>query len=71
MWGQPPFDYAQGRLSAVPPGRSPADPRVMRLKTQPAYFKLNSAFTWAVTVTICGVNSSVGAGGAAAIAVIA
>ena len=27
-----------------------------------AYFKLNSAFTCAVTVTVCGVNSSVGAG---------
>lgn len=24
MWGQPPFDFAQGTLSAVRPGRSPA-----------------------------------------------
>ena len=30
----------------------------------PFYFRLNSAFTCAVTVTVCGVNSSVGAGGA-------
>jgi hypothetical protein len=29
------------------------------------YFKLNSAFTCAVTVTFWGVNSSVGAGAAA------
>jgi hypothetical protein len=29
------------------------------------YFKLNNAFTCAVTLTFCGVNSSVGAGGAA------
>jgi hypothetical protein len=29
------------------------------------YFKLKSAFTCAVTVTVCGVNSSVGAGAAA------
>ena len=42
------------------------------LKTQPAYFRLNSALTCAVTVTICGVNSAVGAGGATlAIAVMA
>ncbi len=53
-------------------GRSPADSTqldgsrgetVRRLP--PDYFKLNSAFTCAVTVTVCGVNSSVGAGGAA------
>ena len=35
------------------------------------YFKLNSAFTCAVTVTACGVNSSVGAGVALAMADIA
>ena len=29
------------------------------------YFKVNNAFTCAVTVTVCGVNSSVGAGGVA------
>src|ERR1700719_711665 len=32
------------------------------------HFKLNRAFTWAVVVTVCGVNSSVGAGAAGAMA---
>src|SRR6266550_6353930 len=30
------------------------------------YFSVKSAFTWAVTLTVCGVNSSVGAGAASA-----
>ena len=29
----------------------------------PAYRKANMVLTWAVTVTVCGVNSAVGAGG--------
>src|SRR6267142_438973 len=29
------------------------------------HFKLNNAFTWAVTSTVCGVNSSVSTSGAA------
>src|ERR1700691_1054159 len=35
------------------------------------HFRLNRALTWAVTVTVCGVNSSVGAGSALAAAAMA
>ena len=35
-----------------------------------SYFSVNIAFTWAVTEVVCGLNSSVGAGAACAIALI-
>lgn len=51
-------------------GGTEANSKATRLRGHRAldhqlYFKLNNAFTCAVTVTVCGVNSSVGAGGAA------
>jgi hypothetical protein len=55
------------REPSEPKGRSPAEHKGvgwLALIAAP-YFKLNSAFTCAVTVTVCGANCSLGAGGAA------
>ena len=52
-------------------------PALLRLSTSgcdldvlPPYLKVNSALTWAVTVTVFGENSSVGAGAASALLAI-
>src|ERR1700692_2143857 len=50
---------------AVRRNRHDSQDRMEARKSPPLYFKLNRAFTCALTVTVCGVNSSVGAGGAA------
>lgn len=44
---------------------TPGSSNLSASKNRLLYFKLNSAFTCAVTVTVCGVNSWFGAGVAA------
>src|ERR1700756_307495 len=60
MWRQPPRLFRHGEARRNTQGSGSCD--------RGSYFKLNSAFTCAVTVTVWGVNSSVGAGVAAAMA---